>query len=339
MMKCLTLQELPPPPLGKSGWPWTEGSVPSPSVDNPLGRVQTRISIITPSFNQGQFIEETIRSVLLQGYPDLEYFVIDGGSTDETLNVIRKYEPWLENWLSEPDNGQSHAINKGLRQVTGSIWGWINSDDLLMPGSLSLVADAHLKHPRALIAGDVLNFWPTGSGKEEMMIRQSEIELRKFVEFWNRKGQWHQPGIFFPTYLRDEVGLLDESLRYLFDYDLLCRALTVAAVHYLHQTVASFRLHEDSKTVSEGDLFLFELCNITKRHWPSLTEVDRAGYERHAAGLLFCTGCQRLMYGRPHALSFIGEGLKTHPWWAITSALMLLPGWLRKKWQSTVAAV
>jgi glycosyltransferase involved in cell wall biosynthesis len=261
----------------------------------PEGSAWPRISVITPSFNQGQFIEETIRSVLLQGYPDLEYFVIDGGSTDQTLDVIRKYEPWLGHWVSEPDNGQSHAINKGLRQVTGSIWGWINSDDLLMPGSLSLVA--------------------------------------------NREGHWHQPGIFFPTYLRDEVGLLDESLRYLFDYDLLCRALTVSPVHYLRQTVASFRLHDDSKTVSQGDLFLFELCRITQRYWHHLPEVDRAGYERHAAGLLFCTGCQRLLYGRRHALRFIGEGLKTHPWWAVTSALKLLPAWLRKKWQSTVAAV
>ena len=336
-MKCPTLRELPPPPSGKTGWPWTEESVPSPNGDEPAGGAPTRVSIITPSFNQGQFIEETIRSVLLQGYPNLEYFVIDGGSTDQTLDVIRKYEPWLAYWVSEPDNGQSHAINKGLRRVTGSIWGWINSDDLLMPGSLSLIADAHRQHPRALIAGDVLNFW-TGSGKEEL-IRQSEIELRKFVEFWNREGHWHQPGIFFPTYLLDEVGLLDESLRYLFDYDLLCRALTVSPVHYLRQTVASFRLHDDSKTVSQGDLFLFELCRITQRYWRHLPEVDRAGYERHAAGLLFCTGCQRLLYGRPYALRFIGEGLKTHPWWAVTSALRLLPAWLRKKWQSTVAAV
>jgi glycosyltransferase involved in cell wall biosynthesis len=275
--------------------------------------------------------------VLLQGYPDLEYFVIDGGSTDQTLDVIRKYEPWLGHWVSEPDHGQSHAINKGLGQVTGSIWGWINSDDLLTPGSLSLVAEAHRQGPRALIAGDVLNF-RTGSNNEEL-IHQSEIELRKFVEFWKRKGHWHQPGIFFPTYLRDAVGLLDESLRYLFDYDLLCRALTISNVHYLHQTVASFRLHDDSKTVSEGDLFLFELCRITKRYWPHLPTVDRAGYKRHAAGILFCTGCQRLIYRRPHALRFIGEGLKTHPWWAVISALRLLPAWVRKKWASTVAAL
>ncbi len=335
-MHCPILNDLPPPPEGKVGWPWTEASRPLPA-SVPEGSAWPRISIITPSFNQGQFIEETIRSVLLQGYPDLEYFVIDGGSTDQTLDVIGKYKQWLTHWVSEPDSGQSHAINKGLRQVTGGIWGWINSDDWLMPGSLSLIADAHRQNLRALIAGDVLNFW-TGSGREEL-IRQSEIELRKFVEFWNRDGHWHQPGIFFPTYLRDEVGLLDEGLRYLFDYDFLCRALTIAPVHYLRQTVACFRLHDDSKTVSQGDLFLFELCRITQRYWHHLPEVDRAGYERHAAGLLFCTGCQRLLYGRPDALRFIGEGLKTHPWWAVSSALRLLPAWLRKKWQSTVAAV
>jgi glycosyltransferase involved in cell wall biosynthesis len=334
-MNCPILNELPAPPKGKVGWPWTEASRPL-SASGPEDSAWPRISIITPSFNQGEFIEETIRSVLLQGYPDLEYFIIDGGSTDQTLDVLQKYKPWLGRWVSEPDNGQSHAINKGLRQVSGSIWGWINSDDLFMPGSLSAVADAHRQHPRALIAGDVLNFW-TGSSKKEL-IRQSEIELQKFVEFWNREGHWHQPGIFFPTYLRDEVGLLDESLCYLFDYDLLCRALTISTVHYLRQTVASFRLHNDSKTVSQGDLFLFELCRITQRYWHHLPEVDRAGYERHAAGLLFCTGCQRLIYGRPQAMRFIAEGLKTHPGWAVTSALKLLPAWLRKKWRSTVAS-
>ncbi len=327
-MRCPRLQDLPPPPPGKVGWPWTEESAPSAKMDQLGGSIQPRLSIITPSFNQGEFIEETIRSVLLQGYPDLEYFVIDGGSTDQTVEIVKKYEPWITHWVSERDEGQSHAINKGLQLITGSIWGWINSDDLLLPGCLTLVAEAHRQYPRDLIAGDVLNFG-TGFGYEELT-QQSELELQRLIEFWNRKGHWHQPGIFLPTFLREEVGLLDESLRYLFDYDLLCRALTVASVHYLHQTVASFRLHADSKTVSQGDLFLFELCRITQRYWHHLPQVDRTGYKKHAAGMLFCTGCQRLIYGRPYALRFIVEGFRTHPWWSVWSALRLLPGWLRK---------
>src|SRR5438552_11628422 len=130
-MKCPTLRELPPPPSGKTGWPWTEESVPSPNGDEPAGGAPTRVSIITPSFNQGRFIEETIRSILLQGYPNLEYFVFDGGSTDNSVEIIKKYSPWIDFWVSEPDRGQSAAINRGLRMGSGSHATWINSDDML----------------------------------------------------------------------------------------------------------------------------------------------------------------------------------------------------------------
>lgn len=99
----------------------------------PDGKPWPKISIVTPSFNQGQYIEETIRSILLQGYPNLEYIVIDGGSTDGAVDVIRKYEKWLTYWVSEPDKGQADAINKGLERCTGEIFNWINSDDILLP--------------------------------------------------------------------------------------------------------------------------------------------------------------------------------------------------------------
>ena len=100
----------------------------------PNGEAWPRISIVTPSFNQGQFIEETIRSILLQGYPNLEYIIIDGGSTDESVEIIKKYEPWLTYWVSEKDRGQAHAINKGLERCTGEILAYINSDDYYYPG-------------------------------------------------------------------------------------------------------------------------------------------------------------------------------------------------------------
>src|ERR1700758_987177 len=119
-MRCPTLDELPPPPIDKDGWPWTDDSpqLPDATVD---GKPWPLLSVITPAYNQGQFIEETIRSVLLQGYPNLEYIIIDGGSKDGTVEVIRKYERWLSYWVTEPDNGQSHAINKGFRRARGEI--------------------------------------------------------------------------------------------------------------------------------------------------------------------------------------------------------------------------
>ena len=116
-MRCSTLAELPPPPPGKTGWPWTEES---PRLADMMhdGQPWPRVSIVTPSYNQAEYIEETIRPVLLQGYPDLEYIVIDGGSTDGSVEIIRTYAPWLTYWVSEPDRGQTYAINKGWMRAT-----------------------------------------------------------------------------------------------------------------------------------------------------------------------------------------------------------------------------
>ena len=113
-----------------------------------------KISVVTPSYNQGQFIEQTIRSVLLQGYPNLEFIIIDGGSDDNTLEIIRKYENWLTYWVSEPDRGQSHAINKGIRRATGEILLWLNSDDLVLPDAFNTVVSKFVENPEVrLIIG------------------------------------------------------------------------------------------------------------------------------------------------------------------------------------------
>src|SRR5262245_42483223 len=117
-MRCPSLAELPPAPPAKKGWPWTEESSPF-AQDMRDQHVWPRITVITPSFNQGRFIEETIRSVLLQGYPDLEYLVLDGGSTDNSVDIIKEYSPWISYWVSKPDAGQSDAINRGLHRASG----------------------------------------------------------------------------------------------------------------------------------------------------------------------------------------------------------------------------
>lgn len=138
-MRCPTLKELPSCPENKTGWPWTEETHPSlPFLSR--GRSWPRISIVTPSYNQANFIEETIRSVLLQGYPDLEYIIIDGGSSDGSVEIIKKYSKWLTFWVSEKDEGHPDGVNKGMRMAKGRILGYLNSDDLLTKRSLFLVA-------------------------------------------------------------------------------------------------------------------------------------------------------------------------------------------------------
>ena len=134
-MRCPTLAELPPPLEGKTGWPWTVESTQLPET-MPHGSPWPRISIVTPSYNQGEFIEETIRSVLLQGYPNLEYIIMDGGSSDKTNEVISKYASWLKYWRSQKDEGQAAAITEGFLRATGQIGAYINSDDFYLQNVL-----------------------------------------------------------------------------------------------------------------------------------------------------------------------------------------------------------
>ncbi len=142
----LCVEDLPKPGNEEKGWPWTRGSGKLPAK-MPDESPWPKITVVTPSYNQGQFLEETIRSVLLQGYPDLEYIVIDGGSSDNSVAIIKKYERWLTYWESQPDRGQCHAVNKGWAKAKPGIWAWLNSDDTYFPGTLPKAALALKKHP------------------------------------------------------------------------------------------------------------------------------------------------------------------------------------------------
>src|SRR5882672_2272557 len=163
------LSDLPQPPAAKVGWPWTEATDSLPELRS-NGQPWPKVTIVTPSYNQGEFLEETIRSVLLQGYPNLEYIIIDGGSTDRSVEIIRRYEKWLAHWVSERDRGQSDAINKGFSRSTGDICAYLNSDDVYLPHALLSVARLFEKHPdAALLYGDcqlidessrVVDLWP-----------------------------------------------------------------------------------------------------------------------------------------------------------------------------------
>src|SRR5262245_10149752 len=247
-MRSPTLAELPPSPPTKTGWPWTVETPLLPSL-RADGTSWPRVSVVTPSYNQGQFIEETIRSVLLQGYPDLEFIIIDGGSSDQTVEIFKKYESWLTYWVSERDKGQSHAINKGLARTTGDLFNWINSDDLLLPGALAAVGGASCREEA--IAGAVLNFGTSAS----QVIENKGLSPARLLA-GDIGAAYHQPGLWFRPYRIASVGGIDVSLHCAFDFDLTLRYLAkYPEVTYLPQTLASFRLHETSKTSSQQSDF------------------------------------------------------------------------------------
>jgi glycosyltransferase involved in cell wall biosynthesis len=233
------------------GWPWTEQT--TRPADLPLMDTNwPRVSIVTPSYNQAAFLEETIRSVLLQGYPNLEYIIIDGGSTDGSVDIIRKYEPWLAYWVSEQDRGQSDALAKGFSRATGSILAWINSDDWYAPGVLHERVRHLQKHSdAALLCGDCIPVAATGN---ETGLWKSRRHLTP--ELLLLKGnQILQPTVFMRREALEAAGGIDTQLHYTMDYELWVRLGLAGRLMYVPGVVAYFRHHVGSKTVRESVRF------------------------------------------------------------------------------------
>lgn len=209
-----------------------------------------KITVVTPSFNQGRFLEETICSVLDQGYPNLEYIVIDGGSTDESVDVIKKYESNIDKWLSEPDEGQSHAINKGLKLSTGDIECWLNSDDVLLPGSLQRVAKYFEDEKKlGLVIGQRLTMDEKSSPLAVHF--QDVVSL-----FWDMTGFLFYPNqecSFWRRTCREKVGFLREDLHYSMDYDWFLRLSRVAKSQSVPEMLGGFRQYPEQKCVSRDE--------------------------------------------------------------------------------------
>lgn len=215
----------------------------------PDGSPWPRVSIVTPSFNQGQFIEETIRSVLLQGYPNLEYIIIDGGSNDGSVEIIRKYEPWLAYWISEPDRGQAHAINKGFAHATGDWIAWLNSDDVYCPGAVQTQVGYLLAHPDVdVVYGDCRYVNQSGEAVRYAYSRPFDfLELLRFTIPY-------QPTLFMRRSVVTRTGWLDCSFHHAVDSEYWLRLHSNGArFAYNPRLIAIYRLHSSSKTVS-GDV-------------------------------------------------------------------------------------
>ncbi len=213
-----------------------------------------KISIITPSFNQGQFIEQTILSVINQNYPDLEYIIIDGGSTDNTLDIIKKYEKYITYWISEPDSGQSDAINKGLKIASGEIVNWLNSDDYYEPNILTKVAKEFENNKINVVSGRGRLFQLKQTVGYTKGVDVYPNNLAKTIG-WLRMDQ---PETFYRSSAIKKMGPLNTSLNYLMDRDWWMKYLLIfgdAGVVSIDDVLVNFRLHDDSKTVSQKEGF------------------------------------------------------------------------------------
>lgn len=248
------LAQLPPPPIGRTGWPWTAETPPTntAAVDFPP------ITIVTPSFKQADFLEETIRSVLLQNYPRLEFIVMDGGSPDASPVIIEKYRPWLSYARSASDRGQSHALNLGFSlAATTGLRGWLNSDDLYLPAALFKIASTY-RSPRrpTLIVGDYL-IRNVSAGPD------SPADPIRPVYAWEiYAGGLHLPShaTFWATEIHQPV---DESLQFIMDADLFKRlARDGARPAFVRQALAVYRVHPGSKTAT-----ILEVAQQETTHW------------------------------------------------------------------------
>lgn len=226
---------------------------------------EIQLSIITPTYNSGKFLEDTIISIINQTYKNIEFIIIDGGSTDNTVDIIRKYEKSISYWVSEPDKGQTDAINKGFKLSKGDLVGWLGSDDLLYPDTVEKIVNYIKKNnilldETGVIFGNVIAFHDDG---REVLMDGHKINRKRLLNTW---PQVLQPGSFHPRQAINKVGLPDVNLNYCMDYDFWIRLLKDNKGLYLNEILARFRMHTDSKSVSQKYKFSIEILKINFKY-------------------------------------------------------------------------
>lgn len=233
------------------------------------------VTIITPSYNQGKFIKETIESVLNQDYPKIEYWVIDGGSTDETIDILKSYAGKL-NWISEKDEGQADAVNKGIMLARGSIIGWLNSDDLYMEGSITHVVEFMIEHPKA----DMVY------GEGYFINQNSNIVDRYNTERFSKKRLAEtciicQPTAFFTDRIVKKVKLLDKNLQLCMDYELWMKIAQYGCIMYTSKYLAASRMYDENKTLSRKLEVIEEVCNTIYKYYGYVPFIWVYSYALH----------------------------------------------------------
>ncbi|HTB63556.1 MAG TPA: glycosyltransferase family 2 protein [Opitutales bacterium] len=270
-MRCPTLAELPPPPSGKTGWPWTEDSPAFPSTQ-PNGAPWPKIGVVTPSFNLAGYLEQSIRSILLQGYPDLEYIVIDGGSTDESLAIIRKYERWITFWTSEPDRGCSDASAKGLARTNAELLGVMNADDYFAPGAFAILMALRAANPHHVLWGG------GGPGLDlagkRIFERTPYIRDQKKIGNWGVDAWFFSPGCLFDGATYRAVGGFDPRFYNAGDLDLWIRMSKIGTFVLTPETVVYVHFNPDS--VSGRDRLGGDIALISSNYLHGNYDIARA---------------------------------------------------------------
>jgi len=224
-----------------------------------------RVSIITPSFNQAIYLDECIRSVLDQNYPNIEYIIMDGGSTDGSVEIIKQYESKLAFWVSRKDAGQSAAINEGIEHATGEIWAWMNADDAYLPGAVMKAVDWFYSHPEHdILYGDCIVVGEDGRGMNHLLAEEFDVVRMITVGTVIPSGStFLRKGVF------DRMGGLDASLHYGMDTDYWLRLSRVCKFGHLSEDLSIYRVYPLAKTwdVQRGDIRARELIQIYSRFW------------------------------------------------------------------------
>lgn len=228
-----------------------------------------KISIVTPSYNQAEFLEATILSVLGQNYPNVEYIVIDGGSSDSSAEIIKKYEDKLTYWHTKKDRGQADAINQGFEKATGEILMWLNSDDLLMPNILHLVADKYREDPTKLYYGNCIHF----RNDRNVVSWGSDVVKKTEDNKLNELDYIIQPSSFWPRTIWEQTGKLSEEIHFGFDWEWFLRVEKKFILHPLSECISMYRIHDNHKSGTGGDKRQQELLKIYESFNPELSEL------------------------------------------------------------------
>ncbi len=232
------------------------------------------VSIVTPSYNQADYLEATIRSVIEQDYPQIEFIVIDGGSTDNSLEIIRRYDDRISSWISEPDTGQTEAINKGFARATGGVLAYLNSDDLYRPGAIREAVEYLDANPDVgMVYGDA--DFIDESGEVIGRFPAAQTDYKRL-----RRGYVHIPqqAAFFRAELWEQVGPLDPAFQFAMDYDLWVRIAARTRISYHKRNWAAFRLHGEAKTLSSAEQCWPEMIRVHRRLGGGVFSVIYAKY-------------------------------------------------------------